>query len=102
MRHKHADVIHAWAEGEAIEWYDPLNEKWYPVPAPGSDLLCWEERHEYRIKPKIVKKEGWVNVYKNNIARDVFYRVYATKNEADKRDGIDRVACIHIDWEEEE
>lgn len=44
-RHKHADLIHAWAEGTEIETF-----------YEGSWTLCspppWYEDMEYRIKPK--------------------------------------------------
>ena len=49
MRHKHADVIIAWAEGEEIEWREGISNKWKPVnwsnPSFGGHM-------EYRIKPK--------------------------------------------------
>lgn len=43
-QHKHADLIHAWADGAEIQWKDC--DKWidcYPK---------WLNGHEYRIKPK--------------------------------------------------
>lgn len=62
MRHKHADVIHAWAEGEKIQYRDPANfgSSWidYNIP-PG-----WWEEKEYRIKPKtqIIKYRNYINL----------------------------------------
>ena len=88
-RHIHADVIHAWAEGEEIEFKNACGE-W--------QLVTWSpEPYEYRIKPKIVKKEGWLSIYG---AYDVYW--YATKELADKNARHDRKACIRIEWEEEE
>lgn len=52
-RHPHADVIHAWAEGEVIQfqsaavWYD-----WHCVGAPSFYDNC-----KYRIKPK--EEDTW-------------------------------------------
>ena len=45
-RHKHADVIIAWANGAEIEYRDTPTENWRPIPTPG-----WYEDCEYRVKP---------------------------------------------------
>lgn len=97
-RHKHADAIIAWANGEEVEqrWY--TSKIWEPC-----GLICnpsWDICMEYRIKPKRVKKEGWVNVYPGN-----FLCYFHSKAHADKSDEVEkvkRVACIRIEWEEEE
>lgn len=52
MRHKHADLIHAWAEGAEIEmahcnWSENPVGKWRLVPNPNWDDSCYV----YRIKP---------------------------------------------------
>ena len=47
MRHKHADLIHAWAEGAEIECAGISSGVWYPSTNPN-----WAESSEYRIKPK--------------------------------------------------
>jgi len=46
MRHPHAEIIHAWAEGAEIEWYDREHEGWVVVPNPS-----WYAHHQYRVKP---------------------------------------------------
>jgi len=46
-RHKHADLIHAWAEGAEIQW-KKTNGKWIGV---GNDPV-WMETDEYRINPQ--------------------------------------------------
>lgn len=43
--HKHAPLIHAWADGAEIEWFDGRN--WGAVRVP-----TWEENAIYRIKPE--------------------------------------------------
>lgn len=73
-RHKHADLIHAWAEGAEIEW-SPDGFDWY---------LCytcsWHENF-YRIKPKLVKKWKWV-LYDNIENKLAFTNLYfATPEE---------------------
>ena len=50
-RHKHADVIIAWANGEEIETCGSFG-KWTPATTSPS----WAEDIEYRIKPKEPKR----------------------------------------------
>lgn len=47
MKHKHADLIHAWADGAGIEYWDCRHAEWVFVPTPSfhSDV-------QYRIKPQ--------------------------------------------------
>jgi hypothetical protein len=53
MRHKHADLIHAWADGAEIQQNVPqfqgeiYTTKWFDDPDPLWCLLA-----EYRIKPQ--------------------------------------------------
>ena len=46
MKHKHADLIHAWADGAEIEYKNALNV-WMEVDSPD-----WSSWVEYRIKPE--------------------------------------------------
>jgi len=48
-RHRHADLIHAWAEGAEIE-YRTMGGSW--VNTKFSDCVTWAEGCEYRIKPE--------------------------------------------------
>jgi hypothetical protein len=57
--------------------------------------------HKSEKKEGRVKKEGWVNVYHNSIT-EYTSNYHATKKIADKRATSARVACIPIEWEEEE
>lgn len=45
QRHKHADAIIAWANGEEIE-YSFDGSEWFRASTPQ-----WDENTEYRIKP---------------------------------------------------
>lgn len=47
MRHKHADLIHAWAEGAEIEFEYQLG-----IWRSATDIPTWEPSVNYRIKPK--------------------------------------------------
>jgi hypothetical protein len=91
-KHKHYDVIVAWAAGEEVEIKDD-DGIW--VPFTNAKHVIFYEDMEYRIKPKTVKKEGWVNVF------PAF--VYSSKESADGGfDADKRITCIRIEWEEEE
>ena len=48
MRHKHSELIKAWADGAQIQWRDPKDdERWSDIKIPN-----WLEDCEYRIKPE--------------------------------------------------
>lgn len=62
MRHKHADIIHAWAEGADIEMRSEFTyPRWIPVTLPSPQFA---EEREYRIKPPKRKPDevGYVGV----------------------------------------
>jgi hypothetical protein len=101
QRHKHYDVIVAWAAGDEIECLSPNAGKWLSMNVENAPAFY--EHYEYRIKPKRVKKEGWVNVYKANGCWQVGMTsdVYATKEQAEAARISAAVACIRIEWEEE-
>jgi hypothetical protein len=50
-RHKHAELIKAWAEGAEIQWagahYKDGTKRWTTIETP-----MWDEDAEYRIKPE--------------------------------------------------
>ena len=102
-RHKHADVIIAWANGETVQQFNGEDgETAYWVEwnnacgiTPAFDYGRW------RIKPKIVKREGWVNVYKSSVCTALVSDAYPSKESADINKSPDRLACIRIEWEEE-
>lgn len=47
MKHKHSDLIHAWADGAEIQVYSFYEKKWIDSPSP-----VWDSECQYRIKPK--------------------------------------------------
>jgi DNA topoisomerase IA len=65
---------------------------------------AWDTGINFRIKPKRVKKEGWVNVYPDKYAWHITAKTefHFNKEHADRMATKDRVACIRIEWEEEE
>ena len=95
-KHPLYDVIVAWAAGEEIEWRWEDSEPWRPIEFNPA----WTDVCQYRIKPKTVKKEGWVNVYPGNFLCYFHSKVHADKSDEVGKDK--RVACVRIEWEEEE
>jgi len=50
MKHKHADLIIAWANGAEIQFREYAGE-WNDFQPNG--YACWHQDMEYRIKPKL-------------------------------------------------
>ena len=46
MKRKHADLIHAWADGAQIQHHHQFEDRWDDVDNPR-----WLDDHNYRIKP---------------------------------------------------
>jgi len=55
MRHKHADIIHAWAEGNQIQVRDLPNKPWIDLVLE----LRWNANY-YRVKPKTIKFKSYL------------------------------------------
>lgn len=94
--HKHRDAIIAWANGADIQFFDV--DEWIDCHEDGPR---WHEEKRYRIKPKVVKREGWVNVYPSMSYAAYIGYVFETQKEADRDEDAGRLACIRIEWEEE-
>lgn len=99
-RHKHADLIIAWANGAIIQGRDTTG-KWITLSSPG-----WTASREYRIKPK-VKKYKWV--YTNNkyggigITGDYYSdeKEFAKLTKYTDNTAIQRIDSLFIEVEEE-
>jgi len=52
QRHKHADVIIAWAEGKDVQVWDEGEKCWFDV---GASFPRFNETWKYRIKPPAKK-----------------------------------------------
>ena len=80
MKHKHYDTIIAWANGAKIQYKNYL-DSWVTTPTPN-----FSEDTEYRViketkkVKKMVKVEGWVNVYSDMFIGDL----YQTQEDAEK------------------
>jgi len=94
-KHRHYDVIIAWAAGAEVELFSDTLNMWLPV----GTTPAWDGK-QYRVKPKTVKKEGWVNVYPDKYG-NYEVRYHRTQYVADSHATPDRITCIRIEWEEE-
>jgi|GEM_PF-1687279 len=87
MKHKHSDLIKAWADGAEIEYYDDF--MWQPAKNPS-----WSLSGQYRVKPEPKPKE-----YYDEDTFDVQY-LYAYN---DTKNGVMRFISKKminlIDWE---
>ena len=93
--HKHAEVIHAWADGAEVQmkwesagWQDSTDPVWYPE---------WE----YRIKPaeKVVRwLWAYCSVTKNRWATN---RDYMTDDEAHDYFGLYKQKYKKLKWSRE-
>ena len=67
-KHKHYDLIVAWAEGKQIQWYRTSTREWFDVNIPS-----WSKDDTYRIKPEPVKTVGYRRYI---VLVDSVYKVY--------------------------
>lgn len=59
MKHKHAELIKAWADGAEIQVYKPHWDEWHDCQSP-----MWDS-DEYRIKPDEEPRLRSMYVYNN-------------------------------------
>ena len=97
-RHKHYSEIIAWAEGAEIEGRGDSDKEWVSDINPGWFIDC-----QYRIKPKTVKREGWVNIYRaspESLVPRNSGGVHKTEEIAKSFAGDGCVATLRVEWEE--
>ena len=75
MKHKHAELIKAWADGAEIEFWSKGLEKWVADLKPDWLTVC-----EYRVKPK-PKPDVVLYAYSSDYIGTTHIRL-ATKAEA--------------------
>ena len=75
MKHKHAELIKAWADGAEIEFWSKGLEKWVADLKPDWLTVC-----EYRVKPK-PKPDVVLYAYSSDYIGMTHIR-WATKAEA--------------------
>ena len=69
MKHKHADLIHAWADGAEIQVFNMYSQEWMDIAFDeGADgtYTVWRSEGRYRIKPEEKKPVvRWLWAYKD-------------------------------------
>lgn len=92
---KHSELIKAWADGAEIQFKNDFG-CWQEV-----DLPLWTEDVEYRIKPRIVRREGWVNIHRFSDGYQASgVDIFMTREAALRC--ADNTMLGKIEWEEEE
>ena len=76
QRHKHADVIIAWAEGKDVQVWDFTQNEWGDVT---TESPTWCEGWKYRIKPPAKKYR--VALFKNDTS--TYTNTADTQEDAD-------------------
>lgn len=103
-KHVHCDLIKAWAEGAEIQALYPT-EGWVDCV---DNRPAWYMDKKYRIKPKKVKKEIWINVYKEDGGNISVGNGWPSFNEAEKKGKNSQknqtlIKTVKVyEWEEEE
>lgn len=87
------EVLQAYKEGKPIEFKRPLWSEW--------NIKCNSifNFNEYLYRVKKEKKEVWLNIYPSNIPL-INATSHPSEEEANKRAGKNRVACVRVEWEE--
>lgn len=67
QRHKHADVIIAWAEGKAVQVRDEGTSRWYDIKGK---FPIFNEDREHRIKPPAEKYR--VALFEDTISGSIY------------------------------
>ena len=96
-KHKHAEIIKAWADGATIEYFNTLEQQWQRLD--GSDFY---PQLKYRVKPaeKVVR---WLwAFYSVSQARWVAIGAYMTEDAAHDYFGLRARNYKKLDWSREE
>lgn len=81
-RHKHADVIIAWAIGEQIQYKHP-EKGWLDYPYPNTVTPSFAILTEYRVKPpKILYRRYVTKKQKVHVLHNVAYQLTPKATEA--------------------
>lgn len=95
-KHKHCELIHAWADGAEIQRATLSGNDWVDDSDP-----TWNVCHEYRIKPRTVKREGWINLYRVNYGVKPGIDVFDTEADARHMALSRTIATVKVEWPEE-
>ncbi|HET8686971.1 MAG TPA: hypothetical protein VFM18_09950 [Methanosarcina sp.] len=86
QRHKHADLIIAWANCAEIEYFDGDDNQWWTIASPS-----WHLGFKFRIKPKKVEKWQWVAKY---CGRPLYITQHLADDELSVFEGVEFIQKI--------
>jgi len=90
MKHKHADLIHAWADGAEIEFYDITH--WVHMPKPN-----WVDAALYRVKPEPMPDVvRYFNVFGDHTMGCAHVSVVVAAVAASATNNIARIGCVRL------
>ena len=96
QRHKHADVIIAWAEGKDVQVWDYTTNKWGDIPG----TPAWCEEWKYRIKPPAKKYR--MALFHRHIISESLVVACNTSRVAEKYESLPDFVRWLTDWIEYE
>ena len=82
VKHKHYDLIIAWAGGAEIEYYAERTEKWFNADNP-----AWDLDTEYRVKPTKTNSALWIEEFYPVDAKNV-HKAHALEHSIVKWTGL--------------
>ncbi len=68
-KHKHAELIKAWAEGAEIETFSKRHQRWVYTASP-----AWNTDSEYRLRPSAIIWEARME-YRKDVVHAFIYDV---------------------------
>lgn len=81
MKHKHYDIIVAWAAGETIQARENSGQEWKDLSSNG--VLGWYDSMQYRVKPKEIKLiPHWPAIINSVPTARITQNVYSSIEEA--------------------
>ena len=78
-----------------VERYDGLSENAFVFTEDGRYLVGGTDNKDLFFAPE--KHEGWINLFKDYDSKYVGYKIFESKEEAEK---VGSTATIKIEWEE--
>ena len=85
-QHKHANLIHAWADGAEIQFFNYMLNRWEDLESP-----AWDEISKYRIKPE--PKPDYVQYINFHFNWGVTELTESPFNEANLKLTFDNESC---------
>ena len=94
MKHKHADLIHAWADGAEIQLFNTTDNEWVDIDQP-----FWTLGHSYRIKPEEKKPVvRWLWQFKTANGKWTYSGLFHSEEEAKQNEFYQTNFGEKLEW----